>query len=269
MTKNKSGKLYALCSAAIGAVYISGYAMTDPTFTKAAIEKQLLNQTPVASVLSTLMPATDSPAEPAGPTPSPTDQPAPTPVPTTQPTSTPAQSAVSSPTPGKTALHNVQQAASASPKPAEKPAAVRKQPDQVKPVITYSLKPSPTPSPTPVASATASPTPAATPKPSPSVQPAAQPVVQAKKYRDGAFYGESSDWNGLVGVSVSIKNDKIVAVKISKCTTSYPEYVISDLPSQVVSNQSYQIDAVSGATVSSDEFMMAVREALKKAKVPT
>lgn len=85
------------------------------------------------------------------------------------------------------------------------------------------------------------------------------------KYRDGTFSGEGSNWNGMVGVKVAVKQGKITSVKITKCTTSYPEYLIKHLPSQIIHSQSAKVDNVSGATYSTGEFQTAVKNALHKA----
>lgn len=85
-------------------------------------------------------------------------------------------------------------------------------------------------------------------------------------YKDGTYSGIGTNRIGSVEVAVSIKNDKITTVDITNCTTSYPESYIKDLPQQVVSRQSAQVDVVSGATKSTNDFQDAVTEALQKAK---
>ncbi len=92
-------------------------------------------------------------------------------------------------------------------------------------------------------------------------------VTTNKKYKDGTFYGVGRNRIGAVEVAVTIKQDKIISVQIVQCTTSYPEYYISALPDQVVSRQSANVDTVSGATRSTEDFRMAVMMALKSAQI--
>ena len=90
---------------------------------------------------------------------------------------------------------------------------------------------------------------------------------QNKIYKDGTYTGQASNRIGGVQVAVTTKADKIVAVKITDCTTSYSESNITGLPQQVLSRQSTNIDFVSGATLSSEDFQGAVQQALQQAKL--
>ena len=99
-----------------------------------------------------------------------------------------------------------------------------------------------------------------------TVQTTQTAKVTAKLYKDGTYYGEGSNRIGAVGVNLTIANDKITDVQIVNCTTSYPEYLIANLPAQVLSTQSTQVDNVSGATESTRDFKEAVRQALLQAK---
>ncbi len=86
------------------------------------------------------------------------------------------------------------------------------------------------------------------------------------KYRDGTYHGQGSNQIGSVEVAVSIKNSKITDVQITNCTTSYPQSEIDGLPSQVVERQSANVDFVSGATLSSEDFQTAIQDALQQAQ---
>lgn len=107
--------------------------------------------------------------------------------------------------------------------------------------------------------ATTSKTTTSTPKKTTSSQ-------SSQKYKDGTFYGIGSRRIGSVEVAVKLKKDKITAVTITNCTTSYPEAYIDGLPREVLAKQSTNIDLVSGATLSSESFRDAVAQALQKAK---
>jgi uncharacterized protein with FMN-binding domain len=68
-----------------------------------------------------------------------------------------------------------------------------------------------------------------------------------------------------VSVSVTVSGGKITNVQISKVTTSFPVSRIASLPSQVVQNQTANVNVVSGATYSSQAFKQAVQQALAQA----
>ncbi|MCL1630370.1 FMN-binding protein [Sporolactobacillus sp. CPB3-1] len=86
------------------------------------------------------------------------------------------------------------------------------------------------------------------------------------KYKDGTYSGEGMNRIGSVAVSVTIKNGKITRVQITDCTTSYPKSKIEQLPAQVIARQSSNVDHVSGATESTNDFIAAVTNALSQAQ---
>lgn len=85
-------------------------------------------------------------------------------------------------------------------------------------------------------------------------------------YEDGTFTGQASNRIGAVTVAVTIQNDQVTNVDITDVNTHYSSSYINDLPSEVVSKQSYDVDNVSGATLSTEDFRNAVQFALEKAK---
>jgi uncharacterized protein with FMN-binding domain len=97
---------------------------------------------------------------------------------------------------------------------------------------------------------------------------AAQPAVAApkSKYKDGTFLGWGSCRHGDIQASVTIQSGKIVSSAITQCLTRYSCSWISNLPGQVVTRQSPEVDYVSGATQSTDAFYGAVTDALSKAR---
>lgn len=96
-------------------------------------------------------------------------------------------------------------------------------------------------------------------KPAPSAAPA------PTKYRDGTYSGTGSNRIGSVTVAVTIKNDKIVDVRITNAATHYSVNLIHGLPQQVIQRQSTRVDVVSGATKSTQDFQSAVQAALAQA----
>lgn len=88
-----------------------------------------------------------------------------------------------------------------------------------------------------------------------------------KKYKDGTYIGTGRNRIGSVEVAVTIKNDEITSVEITNCHTHYPQLYIDGLPKQVIERQSENVDVVSGATKSSEDFRTAVHQALLQARL--
>ena len=85
-------------------------------------------------------------------------------------------------------------------------------------------------------------------------------------YKDGTFSGWGRCRHGSIEASVSIEGGRIVATEITQCLTRYSCSWIDNLPGQVVSRQSADVDYVSGATESTDAFYDAVSAALASAR---
>jgi uncharacterized protein with FMN-binding domain len=115
--------------------------------------------------------------------------------------------------------------------------------------------------PTPITKATPSPTIKSTPR---KVVPTSTPIpiVQNQKYHDGTFTGSGTNRFGTVEVAVTIKKGKIAAVDITSSRTRYPQRYINPLPQEVLDAQDDNIDTISGATRSSEDFIEAVHQAL-------
>lgn len=103
----------------------------------------------------------------------------------------------------------------------------------------------------------------ATPLPAPAPPP---PAIRQSLYKDGTYEGWGTSRHGDIGVSVVIQDGRIASAVIAQCRTRYPCSWISQLPGQVVSRQSPNVDYVSGATQSVNAYYTAVVEALSKAK---
>ena len=88
-------------------------------------------------------------------------------------------------------------------------------------------------------------------------------------YKDGTFVGTASGYHGTVKVSVTIKNNKIKSIKIleNHDDAAYFNRAKGILLPLMVKKQSTNVDAVSGATFSSNGIIKAVRNALSKAVV--
>ena len=85
-------------------------------------------------------------------------------------------------------------------------------------------------------------------------------------YKDDTYKGTGSNRIGSVEVAVTIKSGKIANVEITDCTTHYSQSRIDHLPQQVLERQSAEVDYVTGATKSVDDFKTAVQQALLQAQ---
>lgn len=93
--------------------------------------------------------------------------------------------------------------------------------------------------------------------------PAATAAVAA--YKDGTYTGVGVSRHGSIQATVVIQNGKIVSARITNATTRYPTSRIASLPGEVVSQQSANVNYVSGATDSSVAYLDAVASALAQA----
>ncbi len=85
-------------------------------------------------------------------------------------------------------------------------------------------------------------------------------------YKDGTYTGSADGFSGKVKVKVRIKNGKIKKITILSHSDT-EEYMnkAKALTKRIVSAQNTNLDAVSGATYSSNGILKAVENALKKA----
>ncbi len=91
-----------------------------------------------------------------------------------------------------------------------------------------------------------------------------------RTYRDGTYEGSGTGFHGgITTVSVTVKNDKITDISTVSYQDNDPFYnkAYPTVTSEIISNQSPEVDTVSGATFSSNGIMNAVADALSKAKV--
>lgn len=90
---------------------------------------------------------------------------------------------------------------------------------------------------------------------------------EAGNYKDGIYTGAARGYGGMVEMSVTIENGKITAVDVLSAANEDAAYwnATLGLIDNILAAQSADIDAVSGATFSSNGLLNAVDEALKKA----
>lgn len=95
-------------------------------------------------------------------------------------------------------------------------------------------------------------------------------VSGASAYKDGTYTGTAGGFNGDITVSVTIKDGSISAIDVTdqKDTPSYWERAKVIIPDIIAANGTIGIDAVSGATYSSEGIINAVNNALAKSNAP-
>ena len=86
-------------------------------------------------------------------------------------------------------------------------------------------------------------------------------------YKDGTYQGSGTGFGGTITVQVTVSGVKITAVDILSASGETGSYFASaqGVVSKVLSSQSPNVDAVSGATYSSNGIIQAVQNALSQA----
>lgn len=125
---------------------------------------------------------------------------------------------------------------------------------------------SPTAAPTAPPAATASPRPAPTATSSPSAEPTVEPTPEPTPepgLADGVYTGTGQGRNGPITVNVTVSGGEITAVEIAGQNET-PKYfsLAEGVIDSILSAQSTQVDAVTGATISSEGIKAAVADAL-------
>lgn len=84
------------------------------------------------------------------------------------------------------------------------------------------------------------------------------------EYADGSYTGVGAGMGGDVNVSVTVEGGKIVSVVVGEHneTPGISDPAIEQIPAAIVEAQSADVEAVSGATVTSNAIKEAVKAAL-------
>lgn len=100
-----------------------------------------------------------------------------------------------------------------------------------------------------------------------SGQPAPAAAVSDATYKDGSYQAAQNGKEGPVPVTVSIAGGKVASVEIGSNTETagIGTLAIEALPSRIVAANSAEVDAVSGATITSDAILAGVADCLKQA----
>lgn len=93
-------------------------------------------------------------------------------------------------------------------------------------------------------------------------------TAQASEFKAGTYTGEAEGKDGVIKVQVTMEQaDRIKDIKIVSQTETegLGDAALNKIKEQILANQSLAIDAVSGASLSSDAMLKAVEDAVKKA----
>ena len=92
-------------------------------------------------------------------------------------------------------------------------------------------------------------------------------ATQAGTYTPGTYTGVGAGKNGDITVEVTFSAEKIerITVVSHSETPSLSDAAIANIPTQIVESQSLGVDAVSGATYTSNGIVEAVADAVKQA----
>lgn len=89
--------------------------------------------------------------------------------------------------------------------------------------------------------------------------------ADVSKVADGKYSGNSIGYNGRLDVEVTVANGRIQAVRITAHLEKQFYAALTDTPANIISTQSIQnIDATSGATITSQAIVNATARALAK-----
>lgn len=98
--------------------------------------------------------------------------------------------------------------------------------------------------------------------------PSVSKVSESGKWKDGTYTGSGKGFGGTISVKVTVKDGKISAIDVTSAsgeTASYFSKAKGIIP-KMISGQTTNVDAASGATYSSNGIITAVRNTLSKAE---
>lgn len=118
--------------------------------------------------------------------------------------------------------------------------------------------PRPTAAPMPASEPTVGPTPTPEPSEEPTPEPTPEPGIP-----DGVYTGTDQGRNGPITVNVTVSGGEITAIEVTAHSET-PKYfsLAEGVVDSILSAQSPQVDAVTGATLSSEGIKAAVADAL-------
>lgn len=86
-------------------------------------------------------------------------------------------------------------------------------------------------------------------------------------YKAGTYTATAAGYGGDVTVEVKFDRDSILSVTVTEQneTAGIGDRAVEELPDQIVQAQTWKVDAVSTATVTSDAVKTAVRDCMEQA----
>lgn len=87
--------------------------------------------------------------------------------------------------------------------------------------------------------------------------------------RDGTYNGSSSHGPNKSVVRVTISGNRITLIEVLQSRGTKNSRVVQVIPGRIINQQSTRVDAVSGATNSSNVLMNAVQNAVEQAIIRT
>ena len=95
-----------------------------------------------------------------------------------------------------------------------------------------------------------------------------QQEASSSVYNDGTYEGSARGYGGNIGVKVTVEQDTITDINVTSAASETPSYYNSAVAviDSILTEQSADVDGVSGATYSSNGIKNAVKAALDKAK---
>ena len=123
---------------------------------------------------------------------------------------------------------------------------------------------------TPSATSTPATSPAVSASPAASASPGGSPAATqaaSGKFKAGTYTASAQGKNGDVTVEITVTADKIESVKVTKQqeTPEYAKAALNSIPEDIVKGQSLNVDAVSGATITSNAILTAAEDCLRQA----
>lgn len=89
------------------------------------------------------------------------------------------------------------------------------------------------------------------------------------KYENGVYTGQAEGHHGTIQVQVNIDNNVISEINIIKEQEipGLKEIVYDKVPKEIIKKNTWDIDGVSGATLTSNGLINAVKDAIEDSKI--
>ena len=89
----------------------------------------------------------------------------------------------------------------------------------------------------------------------------------ASKYKDGTYSGSGQGYGGAIALDVTVEQDTITDIQVTSAAGETDTYFNSAIAviDEILTQQTPDVDAVSGATLSSNGIINAVKTALEQA----